>query len=745
MNSIIRMGDDEMSRSKTLPGELSRANCSSLSAVAGIVLSVVMLLPAQPARAQGEGAGVFEEIVVTARKREQSLEDIPVALTAFTGDDIANLNMGDLYDVGKNVPNLFIGNFGNGNQNHTSVFMRGVGTQDHIITVDSAVGLYLDGVYLGRQVGSNLALSNIERVEVARGPQGTLHGRNSIGGAINIITRKPTGEEEATLTVQGGTRARGRFDFYGSTALSEQVAASVTGFYNRRDGVGEFINQPNTEVELGQIREAGARAVLNFTPSDDFSLLLSADFSDGSYGQTPTYFNAPPGQFPNGLTGDLFAEEPDDNASPADYIARQTSQAYGFSATADWALTDVYALKFIGSYRFSDYTGGTDQQDSIAAVVFPERGEADQYSAELQLLAEFANWNFVTGVYYFTEDGETVSRPFQIFPQTSGITDGEVNVTQDVESYAWFGSVDYTVTPALTIGGGVRVTHDSKDATGVAALFQPAVPVARSADWTELSWDASATYAVTDDVNFYMAFSRGYQSGGFPARPFGGDTTFVSFDPQFAQNYEGGFKGVLADRLRFAATVFWTDYTDLQLQTNRFDPALGFLTITENAGESRAWGVELEGHLQFNDYFSVQTALGYLDAEFTEVDPAVAGTVKGSIPQLSPDWTFSISPELTLPMRAAALILRLNYNYRGDMYGEANNDPLNRVSSRELLDFNIRYQPADPSWHVALYGENILNEVYDTASGTFGNPFSITLRSNDRSEFGVRISKSFGG
>ncbi|MCY4155369.1 MAG: TonB-dependent receptor [Gammaproteobacteria bacterium] len=737
-----------MGKTKTLPAAIVLAGGGSYFSVICALLGVLALFPLTPAGAQGQdsAAGVFEEIVVTARKREESLEEIPVALTAFTEDDIANLNMGDLYDVGKNVPNLVIGNFGNGNHNHTSVFMRGVGTQDHIITVDSAVGLYLDGVYLGRQVGSNLALSNIERVEVARGPQGTLHGRNSIGGAVNVITKKPTGEEEATLTAQGGTRARGKFDFYGSTALSEQVAASVTGFYNRRDGVGEFINQPNTDVELGQIREAGGRAMLNFMPSDDFSLLLSADFSDGSYGQTPTYFNAPPGQFPNGLAGNLFAANPDDNASPADQIARQTSQAYGFSATADWALTDVYALKFIGSYRFSDYTGGTDQQDSIGAVVFPERGEADQYSAELQLLAEFANWNFVTGAYYFTEDGETVSRPFEIFPATSGITDGEINVTQDVESYAWFGSVDYAVTSALTIGGGLRVTHDSKDATGVAALFQPAIPVARAADWTELSWDASATYTVTDDVNFYMAFSRGYQSGGFPARPFGGDTTFVSFDPQFAQNYEGGFKGVLAGRLRFAATVFWTDYTDLQLQTNRFTPGLGFLTITENAGESRAWGVEFEGNLQVNDYFSVQTAVGYLDAEFTEVDPAVAGTVKGMIPQLTTDWTFSISPELTLPMNGgAALSLRLNYNYRGDMYGEANNVPLNRVSSRELLDFNIRYQPADPSWHLVLYGENILNEVYDTASGTFGNPFSITLRSNDRSEFGVRISKSFGG
>ena len=696
------------------------------------------------AQGPGEGASVFEEIVVTARKREERLEDIPVALTAFTEEDFANLNMGDLFDIGKNVPNLFIGNFGNGNQNHTSVFMRGVGTQDHIITVDSAVGLYLDGVYLGRQVGSNLSLSNIERVEVARGPQGTLYGRNSIGGAINVITKKPTGEDEATLTVQGGSRARGKFDFYGTTRLADNLAASLTGFYNRRDGIGEFINQPNTEVEIGEIREAAVRAMFNFTPSDDFSVLVTADFADNAYGQSPTHFNAAPGQFPNGLPGALFADKPDDNASPADNIAEQTTQAYGFSATADWNLSDVYAVKLIGSYRFGEYTGGTDQQDSIGGVVFPERGEADQYSVELQFSGDFASWDFITGAYYYTEDGETVSRPFEIFPPF--VTDGEINVSQEVESYALFGSVGYSLTDSLNIGGGIRITHDSKDAAGVAALFQPAVPVPRSEDWTEVTWDASATYAINEDVNFYVAISRGYQSGGFPARPFGGDATFVSFDPQFALNYEGGIKGILFDRLRLATTLFWTDYTDLQLQTNRFDPAFGFLTITENAGESRTWGVEFEGTLQVNENFSVQTAVGYMDSEFTEVDPAVVGTVEGGIPQLTPDWTFSISPEYVVGLNnGGSLAFRLNYNYRGEMFGEANNRPLNLVESRDLLDFNIRYQPGDPSWHLAIYGENVLNEAYDNASGTFGNPFSITIRSNDRSEFGVRFSKTFGG
>ena len=175
------------------------------------------------------------------------------------------------------------------------------------------------------------------------------------------------------------------------------------------------------------------------------------------------------------MPGNLFAPDPDDNASPAAHVARQTSQAYGFSATADWELADAYTVKVIGSYRFSEYAGGMDQQDSIGAVVFPERGEAGQYSAELQFSGDFASWNFVTGAYYFTEDGETVSRPFEIFPPF--VTDGEINVSQEVESWALFGSVDYSLTPSLVVGGGVRVTGDSKDAAGVGdRCFSPPFP-----------------------------------------------------------------------------------------------------------------------------------------------------------------------------------------------------------------------------------------------------------------------------
>ena len=691
------------------------------------------------AQAPSAAAPGFEELYVTARKRTERLDEAPMSLTAFTSDDFAKFNMSSLYDLGGSTPNLFIGNFGNGNQNHVSLFMRGVGTQDHIITVDSAVGLYLDGVYLGRQVGANLSLANIERIEVARGPQGVAYGRNAIGGAINVLTRRPGDETGLDVTLQTGSRGRAGADLYGSVVLTRWLAASATGFYNRRGGIGRFINQPETQRQVGETREAGGRVMLNVTPIDDFSLLLAADLSDGVAGESPTWFNAPPGQYPNGLSGELFAPRPDDNASPARDVVTQTSRAWGASATADWRYTRAYAMKLLGSYRYSEYAGGMDQQDSIGAVVFPERGDAAQFSLELQLDGDFDSWKFIAGAYYYEEDGETVSRPFRIL--AAGVIDGEINVSQRTRSRALFGSVDWMPTAALTLGGGMRLTRDSKDAAGVASLVQPALPTRRHARWTELTWDASVGYAWSDDLNLYLAVARGYQSGGFPARPFGGPAAFVQYDPQFALNYELGLKGVLAGPTRVALTLFHTDYTDLQLQTNRFDPDFGFLTITENAGAARARGVELEAHWQPHEYFALRAAVGYTAAEFTRVAPAVTGARVGGRPQLTPDWTVALAPELSWPLaRGGALSARLNYSYRAAMFGEADNQPLNLIGGRELLGFNIRYQPAATGWRLTLYGENILNEVHDTASGTFGNPFAITVRNNNRSEFGIRLS-----
>jgi len=212
-------------------------------------------LPASAA----EGSSPFEEITVTAQKREQSIYEVPIAISAFTGEQLENQGISDMVDVGKFVPNLSLTTFSAGHTSSANPFIRGIGLQDHLITTDPGVSVYVDGVYLGRQVGQNWSLSNIERLEVLRGPQGTLYGRNSIGGAINIITKKPGQTEGGRVGLTVGTEDRMNGEFYGDTKLSETLAMSVSGAYKSRGGSGRYLLIQNPAAEVGETRDVSGR------------------------------------------------------------------------------------------------------------------------------------------------------------------------------------------------------------------------------------------------------------------------------------------------------------------------------------------------------------------------------------------------------------------------------------------------------------------------------------------------------
>ncbi len=235
------------------------------------VMAMAALMAASPAAAQtqpsadapakaevADANGI--DIVVTARRREESLLDTPIAISAFGGETLKALNARNLEDVGKYVPNLTISRYGVGNTAQAAIFIRAIGLQDHLITTDPGVGVYLDGVYLGRQLGSNLSLQNIERVEVLRGPQGTLYGRNTLGGAVNIITRKPGSEESVEVDAQVGSRGRINGSFYADTRVAPTLAVSINGSYQSRGGVGDAVNVSNPSARIGEQNDFSGRA-----------------------------------------------------------------------------------------------------------------------------------------------------------------------------------------------------------------------------------------------------------------------------------------------------------------------------------------------------------------------------------------------------------------------------------------------------------------------------------------------------
>jgi iron complex outermembrane recepter protein len=702
-----------------------------------------------------------DEIIVTARKRSENLFEIPAAISAFTPQILEDRNISNLDDVGKYVPNLTITRFGVGNTAQAAVFIRGIGLQDHIITTDPGVGVYLDGVYLGRQMGSNLSLSNIERIEVLRGPQGTLYGRNTLGGAVNIITKKPGDEETVTTKVRLGTRGRVAADFYTNFAMSDQLAISTSGAFKRRNGVGDFLNLPNADKRVGEENEFSGRLVARWEPSGTFSTLFSLDGVSAHNGLSPYTIGFDPsipapdpnnifaGSFPL-LNASLLPANPDDNNTTVAGLDTTTNSAFGASITSEWEANENLTTKAIASYRSSDYTGGLDDDASILHLSeFPENGNAQQTSLELQLNGQYGALDFVSGLYYFHEVGETESGPFVFSPfNTPGAVEGFggfgfFDLNQTTNSYAGFTNVKYQFTPRFTAGAGIRYSYDKKNADAKFPTFASRKFVRNN--WNAVTWDVNASYNVQGDIYVYAQAQRGYQTGGYPPRPFGGPAQFVSFDKTTSTNFEAGLKGRVSDYLTLMLSAFWTNYNNLALPFSDTTAGGGFVTIVANAGKSRSRGFEAEGTLYLSDNFSINGSVGYMDAEIRRVDPGTIGIAVGDSPALTPKWTVSIAPKISMPLENGnRVVLNADYSYRSSMFGQSINNPSERIKGRGLAGFSLDYVSEDGGWTLGLYGENVFNKVYDVGR-LQETGFVGIVRSNDRSEFGVRLKKRFGG
>ncbi|UTA48275.1 TonB-dependent receptor [Simiduia sp. 21SJ11W-1] len=689
-----------------------------------------------------ESNSYFEEVVVTAQKREQSIYDVPVAISAFTSDTMEKQGISDLTDIGKFVPNLNITGFSAGHTSSNNAFIRGIGLQDHLITTDPGVGVYVDGVYLGRQVGQNWSLSNIERVEVLRGPQGTLYGRNSIGGAINIITRGPAEEPELHLGTEFGTRGRLNGDIYASAPLTDTLAVSGSLAYQSRDGIGEFTNLPQADMDVGELQDFSGRVAARWTPTDALTVTFAADANDGKNGLRP--YTTLIDELPNGAVYQAGyrnsdrANDPYDNATGQLNQTEVTNKAAGYSLTLDYDISDSLHAKVLYSDRHSEYTSGLDD-DSIEAdfLSFPEEGEADQRSVEFQLDGEMGAWDFVTGLYYFEEQGHN----FQDDTVFNGGAPSDFYLAQDLESTAIYGNLGYHVNDGLRLSGGLRYTQDEKSAHTI--LFET-IEERNTRDWDEISWELAANFDVTQNLSGYATIQNGYTSGQYPARPYclvgsfnfgtgelARPNCFEANDNVTAMNYEVGIKGTPLDNLKMSLALFNTIYSDLPYQVSTTSGG-GFETRNLLVDQVSR-GIEWESSLAITDSFMLHTTLGYIDADVDDDDAAAP---------LTPELTASISPEYTLGLDSGELSFRADWSYRSEMYGEPSKDPgrLTKMDSRALINMDITYRNHDGNWSASLYGRNITDERYDNARLNTGD-YVLVMLSNDASEFGIRLTK----
>ncbi len=729
--------------------------------------AMLATLPVQGALGQ-QGPGndqaadpLIDEIIVTSTKREESIYDVPVSVSAFTEETILRQGITDLTDIGKFVPNLTVTGFSAGHVSSMNPFIRGIGLQDHLITTDPGVGVYVDGVYLGRQVGQNWSLANIERVEVLRGPQGTLYGRNTIGGAINIITRQPGEESGGRVTAQAGSRGRLGGDFYWNQTFTDSFAGSFTGAYTQRDGVGEFRNHEAAR-DVGELEEWNVRLAARWAPTEDFSLLFTYDIADGEGGLRPYYTGID--EVPSGLLYLTGARNSDTASDPYDnnggfYIdpatgavvdrSVVTNDADGFAVTADWSMSDALAWKFIYSDRSSDYESGLDD-DSLGSIAnpsglfpgtengtvfsYPETGFADQQSAELQLFGDFGGWDFVAGLYRFEEEGGNRQDP-NFFLGGPGVFINQ----QETESWAVYGNLGFEVTDDLRVSAGARYTEDEKHAYTAPVLG--VIEAENSRDWDEITWDLSASWDVTDGLNLYGTVQTGYQSGQYPARAyclFGDPNCYVAGENVTAVNYEMGLKGQPLDSLSMSAAVFYTDYSDLPYQVSN-STGTGFNTANIIVDQT-SQGFEWESSWAPTDNFLLHATLGFIDVEVDHPNPNV-------VAPLTPDLTWSLSPEYTLPLsQGASVTFRADWSFRDDMYGEPSNDPvrMTQIESRDIANFDIAYHNSDGRWTLGVYGRNVTDEKYANAK-LLPTDYLLVILNNDRSEFGVRFLYNFDG
>ena len=717
-----------------------------------------------PAFAQGpaEDDSVFETITVTAQKREESIYDVPVAISAFTPETMERQGITDLTDIGKFVPNLNITGFSAGHTSSQNPFIRGIGLQDHLITTEPGVGVYVDGVYLGRQVGQNWSLANIERVEVLRGPQGTLYGRNSIGGAINIITRKPGDSPGGNVSVTAGSRERLNGDAYIDMPLTEEFAVSLGVAYQHRGGLGEFLNIEDPGKEVGEMQDVSGRIAMRWKPNDKLSFLLTADGNDGTNGLRPydtlidelgaacrasaTFVDdctpANGAVYNAGYRDSDQAADPYDNNTGQKNQIEVTNKAYGVSFTADYAVSDALNFKLLASDRHSQYKAGLDDDAFFDDFLsFPEIGHADQQSAELQATGTSGALDYVFGLFYFEEEGQNYQNDTQFNCGTKATPctsppGSDFFLHQKYDSTAVYANVGYHFTDAFRLAAGVRYTKDDKSAD-----TEPVVGVigaSNSNDGNETTWDISASYKYADRLTFYGSIQSGYQAGQYPARPFclfGNPDCFVATENVTAINYEVGMKGEFFRNLQLSIALFNTDYSDLPYQVST-STAAGFNTVNIVVDQTSR-GAELESTWAATDHFRLHATVGYIDVDVDDPNPA-------AVAPLTPELTASISPELTVPAGGGEVTFRADWSFRDEMFGEPSSDParFTHIDSRDLINADISYRSADSKWTVGLYGRNITDERYDNARLNTGD-YVLVMLSNDASEFGVRFTKEF--
>jgi iron complex outermembrane receptor protein len=717
------------------------------------VSAALPLLGAVPAAIAADESRL-EEVVVTATRRTESAQDIPVSITAVSADVLDTAGVVDARDLVALAPNLSTqGSFG---RTAPSFFIRGIGNTQFNTNANSKVGVYVDDVYLNSPAVQGVQLFDIERVEIARGPQGYLFGQNTTGGLVRAIVEKPrigaglTGEINATVANYDEIDVDGALGF----DLGERAAArlSVTSLQSKGYQENRLLgtDEGDTDVLAG-------RAQLLFAPSDDLEFLLNIHGSQDDselipYKQLglvdPATFGPCPAPGLGSSCTDFFGY--DDTTDYHEGMYDMPNQfnhvdAEGASLTINWQLA-ASALTSVTAYEQNDSEIHEDTDVSPNDVVHGDyTGSPEQFSQEIRLTSTSDGpLRWLGGLYYFTEDYDG-SAHFAIRGFGPGALTGfgttlegaGQSSSMQTDSYAVFGNVDYSFSDQLRLSVGLRYTHEEKDVDYVGfitnsndvlpedfidgddviaiGLFQT-IDFHEKKDWDDVSGRISLDYRFTPDVLGYVSYARGFNSGNYNGGAFFDQSEATLVDPEKLNAYEIGVKSELADgTVRLNADVFYYDFKDQQAFILASGSGGAPFQQLSNAAASTLYGAEAELVWKPVEALLLQAGAGYTHSKFDEFNSPLGGDLSGNELPSAPEWNFNLMARYEWQLSAGTLAISADTKFTDDQFFSVNNDPLLAQDAYWLTNARIEFAAPNDRWSVAVWARNLADEDYFVA------------------------------
>lgn len=737
-----------------------------VSAVTGFALMIANPVAADDSARKSRLEQIFEEVVVTARKREEGLQDAPIAISAFSGASLEARGITTLNDIQTVTPNLTFYSYTTegASTNNANLYIRGVGQADFAPTADPGVGLYVDGVYYGRSVGSVLDLIDLERVEVLRGPQGTLFGRNTIGGAVSIHTKKPHEEFEGSFETTVGTDSKFDNKLSVNVPLTDNLFSNFSVLSKKQDG---YVTHGPSGRDLGDKNTQAARLGLLWDASDDLEVFFSADYSTSDENGIPrvfdgVFFDGTPGgensayahnvlfgingTGANGCDGTpanpagslnnpacLNDQFKGTNNSNGDVFS--DTDAWGASLSVEWAVSDSVTFRSISSYRELDASFGYDSDTSPLSVVdrIEDDLEQEQVTQEFQLLYSNDHVDLIFGLYYFQEEGENPN-PVSFVLANGGPTDILSGGDFDNSSEAAFTQATWHVTDKLDLTAGVRWTEDTKrftpdqfvtsHAISPPPVFFRLVPKQEFDEtFDDVTSMLNVSYQWNDSLMTYATYSEGFKGGGFTQRLAGPFPALPSFEPETVKSHEVGFKYSNDDgSFTVNAAAFYVDYEDIQITV-----FLGIAPTLDNAGTATVKGAELETKVLITDGWFFEGAAGYIDAGYDKVDPTTSLTGDEDFAR-TPMWTFSSSLTNEIDLQDNGfLVSRIDWSFRSETEFGAENEPGETQGAYSLWNASVAWTSPGEQFAVTAGVRNLDDKEFNYDYGSQSSFGSITF------------------